>query len=46
MLKDLLQLWGQFDKNHDNKLDFGEWEEMAKYLRSKYPLAARGLEKM
>lgn len=46
MLDDLLCLWERFDKNHDNKLDYYEWEEMAQYLSKKYPLAAANLEQM
>lgn len=35
----LLELFDECDTNKDNRIDFNEWEQMAKAIKKKFPLA-------
>ncbi|RSH82305.1 hypothetical protein EHS25_006015 [Saitozyma podzolica] len=43
---ELMALWEKFDVNRDEKIDFSEWESMAKYIRKQHPLASQHFEKI
>ncbi|WVQ79734.1 hypothetical protein IAT38_001834 [Cryptococcus sp. DSM 104549] len=46
LVNDLYNLWDKFDVNKDGSIDYGEWEQMVKYIKKKHPLAEKSLVKM
>ncbi|KAI9637628.1 putative 64 kDa mitochondrial NADH dehydrogenase [Dioszegia hungarica] len=43
---DLLELWDKFDTNKDAKLDYAEWEAMAKFIKKRHPMAQQAIDKV
>ncbi|KAK4686435.1 NADH:quinone reductase (non-electrogenic), partial [Tremellales sp. Uapishka_1] len=46
LVNDLMNLWEEFDVNKDNKIDWDEWQAMAKHISKKYPLASKNFNKV